>query len=371
MEVLFLAGPWYDSDIKADEKKMIGRRHGRRVRPLIAGKENKTMTNTIQNIIEREGIMVIDGSMSTALENLGADLNSRLWTARALAVSPDLVRQVHLDYFRAGADCGITCSYQATIPGLMENGWTRQEAEDLIARSVRLFLEARQEWWDKEGEQQGRAWPLCLAGIGPYGAYLADGSEYRGHYGVDDQVLYDFHQRRMEILQEAGADILLIETQPSLHEALLAAGIAEDLGADYWISFSCRDGAHINEGDRIRDCAKAFAKDHPHLRMIGVNCSKPEHIESLVRELALGLAEAGADIPIGVYPNSGEEYDPVTKTWHGKGDARDFGEYALSYMKAGASAVGGCCTTVAKHVLQVVEARKEFLSEGSPRHIRA
>lgn len=329
------------------------------------------MRNTIQSIIEKNGIMVIDGSMSTALEHLGANLNSRLWTARALEVSPELVRQVHLDYFRAGADCGITCSYQATIPGLMAEGATQEEAERLIALSVRLFCQARQQWWEEEGEKEGRAFPLCLAGIGPYGAYLADGSEYRGHYGVDDEVLDRFHRRRMEVLKEAGADLFLIETQPSLREALLAAGIAEELGVDYWISFSCMDGKHICEGDLIRKCGEAFSQDHPHLRMIGINCTKPVYIASLIRELRTGLqsAQTGNRIPIGVYPNSGEEYDPVTKTWHGTGDARSFGEYALDYMKAGADAVGGCCTTVASHVEQVVEARRQFLAGGRVRKI--
>ncbi|MDO5132532.1 MAG: homocysteine S-methyltransferase [Eubacteriales bacterium] len=329
---------------------------------------NKT---TIRQIIEKNGIMVIDGSMSTALEHLGANLNSKLWTARALAESPELVRQVHLDYFKAGADCGITCSYQATIPGLMANGCTREEAEQLIARSVEIFIEARKLWWEEEGEKTGRTWPLCLAGIGPYGAYLADGSEYRGHYGVSDDVLDGFHRRRMEILQEAGADILLIETQPSLREALLAADIAEELGADYWISFSCMDEKHICEGDPIRKCAEAFAQGHPHLQMIGVNCSKPVYIAGLVKELRAGLQTTGRGktIPIGVYPNSGEEYDPVTKSWHGVGDAKSFGEYALDYMKAGAEAVGGCCTTVADHVEQVVRARARFLAEGGSRNM--
>ena len=329
----------------------------------------KKETNTISDIISRNGIMVIDGSMSTALEHLGADLNSKLWTARALAESPELVRQVHLDYFRAGADCGITCSYQATIPGLTANGYTREEAEKLIARSVEIFIEARQQWWEEEGEKAGRAWPLCLAGIGPYGAYLADGSEYRGKYGVGDDVLDSFHRRRMEILHQAGADILLIETQPSLHEALLAAGIAEELGADYWISFSCADEKHICEGDPIRKCAEAFAKDHPHLQMIGVNCTKPVYITGLIKELRAGLLAAGSTLPIGVYPNSGEEYDPVTKSWHGTGDAKNFGEYALDYMRAGADAVGGCCTTVASHVEQVVAARKAFIDGGRARVI--
>ena len=248
------------------------------------------------------------------------------------------------------------------------NGVTGIMPQIKQSRYEKGIVKSFDKWWEEEGQKEGRAWPLCLAGIGPYGAFLADGSEYRGHYGVSDEVLDEFHRRRMEILHEAGADILLIETQPSLHEALLAAGIAEELGADYWISFSCRDGKHICEGDLIRDCAKALSEGHPHCRMIGVNCSKPEYIESLVRELKAGIGEK--DLPVGVYPNSGEEYDPVTKTWHGSGDGKDFGEYALAYMKAGADAVGGCCTTVQKHVLQVVEARRQFLEEGKPQHIR-
>jgi homocysteine S-methyltransferase len=124
------------------------------------------MRQTLKNILEQNQILVIDGSMGTALENLGADLNNSLWTARVLADRPELVKQVHLEYFRAGADAGITCSYQASIPGLMANGFSRQAAEDLITRSVTLFQEARQEWWDQEGKAAGRAWPLCLAGVG-------------------------------------------------------------------------------------------------------------------------------------------------------------------------------------------------------------
>ena len=224
---------------------------------------------TIRDVLDRNGIMVIDGSMSTALEALGANTNSSLWTAAALAGQPELVKQVHLDYFRAGADCGITCSYQATIPGLMAHGYSLEEAEKIISDSVKIFLDARDEWWTEEGCKAGRAYPVCLAGIGPYGAYLADGSEYRGNYGVSDQTLHDFHRRRMEILAKAGADVLLIETQPSLSEVLIEADIAEDLGVDYWISFSCRDGCHINEGDLIRDCAAALSESHPGLKMIG------------------------------------------------------------------------------------------------------
>lgn len=316
------------------------------------------MQASLNEILARNHIMVIDGSMSTALEELGANLNNSLWTAQVLVNQPELVKHVHINYFRSGADCGITCSYQATILGLTKHGYTEKEAEEIITSSVKIFLDARSQWWETEGKISGRSYPLCLGSVGPYGAYLADGSEYTGNYNIDEKGLYDFHRRRIELLHDAGADILLFETQPSIREVLIEAGIAEELGVDYWVSFSCKDGEHINEGDKISECAEKLSHEYPHLRMIGVNCTKPEYIVSLINEL-----EKVTSLPIAVYPNSGEIYDPVSKTWTHSEDALNFGAYALSYMQAGAVAVGGCCTTTEKHISQVSEARKKFLAE--------
>ena len=317
------------------------------------------MRTSLQETLQKTGVMVIDGSMSTALEQLGCDLNDSLWTAKALDQQPELVRQVHENYFIAGADCGITCSYQATIPGLMAKGHTLAEAEILITRSVELFLEARELWWQRSGRAEGRAWPLCLGAVGPYGAYLADGSEYRGNYGVSEDVLRDFHRRRMELLWQAGADLLLIETQPSLSEAKVELSIAEELGAEAWVSFSCRDGSRIQEGDRIRDCAAELEQTYPRLRMVGVNCTPPQFVEHLIGEI-----KAGCHLPVAVYPNSGETYDSGTKTWHGSRDGLAFGDYARRWMRAGANAVGGCCRTVDSHVREVVRARELFEKLG-------
>ena len=322
------------------------------------------MRASLKEILQKEQIMVIDGSMSTALEALGADLNNTLWTASVLKNRPELIRQVHYDYFKAGADCGITCSYQATIPGLMKAGCTRKEAEALITRSVTLFKEARDQWWKEEGETGSRMYPLCLGSVGPYGASLADGSEYTGNYSMDHDFLYDFHYRRMELLHNAGADLLLIETQPALKEALVAAEIAEVLNADYWISFTCKNGTHTCAQDSIRECAEILSQNHPHLKMIGINCTKPEYVVSLITEL-----KKGTDLPIGVYPNSGETYDPLTKTWSSDGKGIEFGSHALSYMMAGADAVGGCCTTSCTHIREVAAARETYLQAGKPKRI--
>ena len=314
------------------------------------------MRITLEETLNKIGVMVIDGAMSTTLEALGCNLSDSLWTAKALSQWPELIFRVHTDYFRAGADCGITCSYQATIPGLMAKGYDEAEAETLISRSVELFLTARDAWWAAEGCAAGRTYPICLGSVGPYGAYLADGSEYRGNYGVSDDVLRGFHARRMELLWNAGADLLLFETQPSLREVMIEADLAERMGIDYWISFSCRDGVHIHEGDRIRDCARALAAGHAHLKMVGVNCTAPQFIENLIGELKEGCA-----LPVAVYPNSGEQYDPVTKTWSGARNSGPFGEYARRWIAAGAAAVGGCCRTVSSHIEAVTRVRDEIV----------
>ncbi|MBQ2161121.1 MAG: homocysteine S-methyltransferase, partial [Firmicutes bacterium] len=196
------------------------------------------MKAELDRILKNNKIMIIDGSMSTPLERIGADLNDELWTAKVLREQPELIKKVHKDYLKAGADCGITASYQATIPGLMAKGMTEDEAEDLIAESVRVFLEARDEWWKEEGEASGREYPLCLASVGPYGAYLADGSEYRGRYAITDSELSHFHRRRLEVLRDAGADMYLIETIPSRREAVIVADLAVEMGLPDWVSYS-------------------------------------------------------------------------------------------------------------------------------------
>ena len=150
------------------------------------------MDERLGAVLEQMGRIVIDGSMGTALKEQGLRLDTRLWTAQCLIDRPELVETVHRNYFRAGADCGITDSYQASIPGLLESGYKRTQAEEIIARSVRVLKRARETWWQEEGRLQNRAFPLCLASVGPYGAYLADGSEYRGRYGVSQEALRTF-----------------------------------------------------------------------------------------------------------------------------------------------------------------------------------
>jgi homocysteine S-methyltransferase len=296
--------------------------------------------NPIQNILDNYSLMILDGAFATELEHRGCDLNDPLWSAKVLMENPEIIGKVHTDYFEAGADCVITASYQATYEGFEKRGLSRKEAEKLIQLSVRIAAEARDSFWKDKGNIKNRPKPLVAASVGPYGAFLADGSEYRGNYGLSVEELMNFHRQRMETLIEAGPDILACETIPCLDEAkALTYLLEENPGVYAWISFSAKDGRHINNGEEISACAE-WLNSHKQVAAVGVNCTAPEYMESLVSEI-----KKGTDKPVILYPNSGEEYLPDSKTWNGETKETSYSESAHNWFKSGATIIGGCCRT--------------------------
>lgn len=288
--------------------------------------------------LETQGAMVLDGGLATALEARGCDLNDDLWSARVLLEEPETVREVHRDFLAAGADCIATATYQATFPGLRARGLSDREAEESLLRAVCLATEARDAFWSDPANRGERLRPLVAASIGPYGAFLADGSEYRGDYGIGDEELYHFHERRWRTLAASEADLLACETVPSLPEArVLLRLLAETPGRWAWISFSCRDEAEISDGHALAEAARA-CDAAPGLAAVGINCTAPDLILTLI-----GEARRGTDKPILVYPNSGEGWDAPRKRWIGRAATVEWGDAAREWSRAGASGVGGCC----------------------------
>ncbi|MEE9534822.1 MAG: homocysteine S-methyltransferase, partial [Acidimicrobiia bacterium] len=175
--------------------------------------------NPIAGFVERQGIMMLDGGLATALEVRGYDLDDELWSAKVLLEAPDAIREVHLDFLAAGADCISTSTYQASLPGFRKRGLSDAKGVELLRRSVRLAVEARDAFWSEPSNRQGRLRPLVAASVGPYGAFLADGSEYTGRYDIDDDDLDAFHRSRWHVLADSQADLLACETIPSQREA--------------------------------------------------------------------------------------------------------------------------------------------------------
>jgi homocysteine S-methyltransferase len=268
-------------------------------------------------------LVILDGGLSNALEDRGHDLSDALWSARVLRDDPSEIAAVHRAYYEAGATVATTASYQASVAGFERAGVERAEAERLITSSVRIAREVSDEF-------PGR---LVAASVGPYGAMLADGSEYRGRYGVSSQVLRDFHGPRLELLAAAGPDLLAVETIPDAQEAEVLAELLSELDYPAWFSYSI-EGDHTRAGQSLAEAFTIAAI--PQVIAIGVNCCKPTDVEAAVR-----TAVAATGKPAVAYPNRGESWDAIARQWVGDGTGP--ADYARGWIAAGATYVGGCC----------------------------
>lgn len=287
------------------------------------------------------GVGVLDGGLATELERRGADLRDPLWSAKVLLESPAAIVDVHQAYFEAGADLAITASYQASEQGFAARGIDRRGTFGLLRLSVELAREARDRWLEEsEATALGRPRPLVAASVGPYGAVLADGSEYRGDYDISREALKGFHAARLEPLMEAGPDLLAIETIPSQLEAEVVAEALGDLGdpVPAWCTFTLRDGTRLADGGAFLDAVAAVANSRS-VAAIGVNCTAPPAALDAVTRIA-----KDATMPIVAYPNRGADWDPVAKAWTGGADT-DMAGVATDLVAAGARLIGGCCGT--------------------------
>lgn len=292
----------------------------------------------IDPFLKEQGVLLLDGGLATEIEARGVSLDSDLWSAKILQTNPQIIYEVHLDYLRAGADCITTATYQASVQGFVNAGFSAEEAKGFMQQAVSLASDARDEFL-RESTDEKRLRPLIAASIGPYGAYLANGAEYTGDYGVSNDLLLDFHAERWAILTQTDADLFACETIPSFQEAEVIKGLLSSTPkVSAWISFSCRDGKHISDGTPIKECAALFAR-HPQIVGIGINCTPPRYLVSLIAEVK---ADA-PDTPVVIYPNSGEKYDGTLGGWLEDADDLDCCQAAAAWHQQGAQLIGGCC----------------------------
>jgi len=294
-----------------------------------AGRTSRTVTSLTDRLAA--GPVVLDGGLATLLEAHGHDLRSDLWSARLLAEDPAAIVAAHREYFQAGAQVAITSSYQASFDGFGRLGIDRAGAEELLRRSVRLAREAADTAADESYPGRQR-W--VAASVGPYGAALADGSEYRGDYGLTVDRLREWHRPRLAILADSGADVLALETIPCLAEAEALLTEVGGLRVPAWLSMTCA-GGRTRAGEPVED-AFAMAAGVDEVIAVGVNCV--DSVEAA--DLVIAAVEVSRK-PAVVYPNSGETWDARRRRWAG---TATFGpEHAAVWVASGARLVGGCC----------------------------
>ncbi|MFH8252402.1 homocysteine S-methyltransferase [Microbacterium sp. B2969] len=286
------------------------------------------------------GPVVLDGGLGTLLEARGNDLSSSLWSAQLLLDRPAEIRAAHEEFFAAGARIAITASYQVGYEALEAEGLDPRAVDLLLIRSVQLARAAR----DAAG-LDGRAW--VAASVGPYGATLADGSEYTGDYGLTVDELRAWHRPRLRALAAARPDILAIETIPSLLEVQAIAAELRGLGVPAWLSVTIADG-RMRSGD---DLAATFAAAAAAAEIVavGVNCCDADEVAP-----ALAVAHAVTDRPLVAYPNSGELWDAEHRSWSGTGTP--LASHVGEWVAAGARLVGGCCRVGPSQIADVAAA---------------
>jgi len=279
-------------------------------------------------VVPDDTVLVADGGLATELEARGNDLSDSLWSARLLMDAPEEIRDAHLAFFRAGAVIATSASYQASFEGFARRGLGRRDAAGLMRRSVDLARAARAEM---AGDGQAR-W--VAASVGPYGAALADGSEYRGRYGLSVRELAAWHRPRLEVLAGACPDVLALETVPDVDEAEALMAAISGLGIPAWLSYSIAAG-RTRAGQSLSE-AFAVAAGVPEVVAAGVNCCAPSDVPT-----AIAAAREVTDKPVIVYPNSGEEWDARRRAWTGR--SRYSAGQPRQWMAAGAKIAGGCC----------------------------
>ncbi len=280
--------------------------------------------------------MLLDGGLSTALEQLGNNLNTSLWSGELLRTAPDQIEAAHKAFVDAGAQIIITSSYQISMDGCALRGWNESEVRDALLLSTELARNA------SAGTDVKVA-----ASVGPYGASLADGSEYRGNYGRTKTQLKDFHRMRLQVLIESNPDVLAIETIPELTEAeaILELLDEQDIKIPYWMSFSCKDGEHISSGELFKD-AVVLVSGKIGAIGVGINCTAPEFITPL-------LSSAKSRIPFVVYPNSGRTWNAESKEWEGAPTSGFSEMQNFEWKERGAKLIGGCCSVGPEEIAQM------------------
>ena len=310
-----------------------------------------------KDLLDKQEIIILDGALGTELESLGYDVSGKLWSAQYLLDQPQIIQNVHESYVRAGSDIITTSSYQASIPAFVEAGLTPEQAYDLLKETVFLAQKAIENVWTglSPEEQKQRPCPLVAGSVGPYAAYLADGSEYTGNYQLSEEEYRDFHRPRIQALLEAGSDLLAIETIPNGAEA---AAILRLLAEEFpqneaYLSFVAQSENAISDGTKIEELGN-LAQESPQVLAVGFNCTAPHLIAPLLDALGQVCSK-----PLLTYPNSGETYNGLTKTWHDDPEQeRSLLENSKLWKNQGVRLFGGCCRTRPEDIAQLAKGFK-------------
>jgi len=276
----------------------------------------------------KNNIKLLDGSMSFPLEKSGYNLKNRLWTGNALIEDPQLIKDIHIGYIKAGSDYISTSTYQVSCKVLKDLGYNYDEVINIFKNSVNLAKDAIKESKAKKNIR-------IVGSFGPYAAYLPNASEFVGLYKTTDKEIEEYHYENIEIIKKIELDIILFETIPCLRELKILLKLISNLKKEIWLSFTCNENIMFRDGSSIDEGVK-LASNYSNIKAIGLNCFSPLLVAKGIEKLRYL-----SNKKILIYPNSGEIYDPIEKEWNGNNQYN--GVMLKEWLRLSPDIIGGCC----------------------------
>jgi S-methylmethionine-dependent homocysteine/selenocysteine methylase len=264
--------------------------------------------------------------MGTELDRRGVATRLPLWSAWGLIEAPERVLEVHRDYTAAGAEIAVTCTFRTHRRSLDKAGLGNRAGE-LTALAVELAREALPT--DRPAWVAGSIAPLedC----------------YRPELTPPEEELREEHAEIVRHLTEAGVDLLLVETMPTIREAVAAAGAAVSTGRPVFVALVCGRDGRLFSGERVSEAAAA-------LGMLGasallIDCTPWDAVRRPLAEL-----RAATELPVGAYANVGHAEDKTGWATTQVVDPDAYAAEAETWLDAGAGIIGGCCGTQPEHI---------------------
>jgi len=297
--------------------------------------------------------LVLDGATGTELARRGVDTSLPLWSARALIEAPDVLRAIHADYVRAGANILTTNTFRTHRRTLARAGFG-DRARELTGLAVNMARLAAEE------TRRPSARPVFIAGsMSP----LEDC--YSPHLVPPDDQLRAEHREMAGYLAEAGCDVLLVETMNTIREAVIAAEAAAATRLPVCVSFVAGPGGRppdqvaaslsqsdqemtLLSGESIQRAAAAVTPLAPAAVMI--NC-----VPLRIIDRAFELLRYAAVVPVGLYANVGHADDQIGWSLTDDVQPEAYAQHAKRWLADGAAIVGGCCGTTPAHIARVSE----------------
>lgn len=291
--------------------------------------------------LKAQSPLVLDGGLATTLEQAGCSLKTSLWSSEVLKNNPTQIKQAHQAFTDVGADILLTSTYQASYQTFSDIGMKATEIDQLYNTAVNQIMEATTDT------------QVIVGSLGPYGAYLSDGSEYTGAYDLSKEDYFQFHKTRIEALVKRGINDFVFETVPNFEEikAIVEYIVPHYTNQTFWLSVTVNEDGDLSDDTEFeRLCAyiKQYAERIP---VFGINCSS---VTGINKAISKGLKNVPQTIAF--YPNGGAQYNAVEKEWESVGNQGLIVEQIPDWLDQGVKIIGGCCQTTPENIKSIKEA---------------